>query len=871
MILSILQEIFIWSEGLSSWQSDAIARLILNSPLSSNDIDDLFALLKSEHGIPDPKNRVPKPLTADQIPAPVGNDVNIKLHQIKNLKYVNAIAENQVLPINPKGLTVIYGDNGSGKSGYSRVLKTACRARDQSEIIYPNANIAPEESENAKAEFSIEVDGQIQDFSWENGKTSPPELSSLAIFDSRCARAYLDNEDDFSYVPYGLDVFSGLAKTYNQIKALVEAEHSQNSVDLSSYAHLNSDTEVGKLIASLSYKTKLEQIDALANLTPEELVLQKELQKGLEENNPKDKARQIRLRAQRFGTIVNNIIKKLALVSEGVVDNLQGLSSTYRTAQLASELAVKQFNAGENLLPGTGAETWRELFEAARKFSVESHPESTFPELGEESPCPLCQQPLNQGAHRLIKFETFINQAAEKNTKVHRAALALVYKKFIAQDLTLSIDDATYSEIESIDEKLVAEIRAFEKAMATKQNDVKDAIISHKWDKVKYVIPSPAPRLQTILDALKAEAEILEKISVEAAREKLVKQNIELVERIKLRDIKASVVKSVSRLAHQKKLKKCLLAVRTNPISLKASEMTQKAISKDLATALDVEFKALGVSSLKVVIKSRTDKGKPLHKLKLELSQSRRPIDILSEGEQRAVALGSFLAETGLSGAKGGIVFDDPVSSLDHRRRERVSKRLVQEAAIRQVIIFTHDIYFLCLLIDSANNQGVSFTTQSLTRTSDGFGVATSDLPFEGVNTKKRIGILKDKQQTIAKLYKDGEEQEHRKQTVNAYVQLRIAWERAVEEVLLRSVILRFRKGVETNRLDSVMVEDEDYAKINQGMSKCSNYTHDKALMGGVSVPEPDELLSDIMNLESWKKENEQRANETQKRRKTKN
>ena len=46
---------------------------------------------------------------------------------------------------------------------------------------------------------------------------------------------------------------------------------------------------------------------------------------------------------------------------------------------------------------------------------------------------------------------------------------------------------------------------------------------------------------------------------------------------------------------------------------------------------------------------------------------------------------------------------------------------------------------------------------------------------------------------------------------------------------------------------------------------------HDKALMGGVSVPEPDELLSDIMNLESWKKENEQRANETQKRRKTKN
>ncbi len=40
----------------------------------------------------------------------------------------------------------------------------------------------------------------------------------------------------------------------------------------------------------------------------------------------------------------------------------------------------------------------------------------------------------------------------------------------------------------------------------------------------------------------------------------------------------------------------------------------------------------------------------------VELPQSRSPGDILSEGEQRAVAIGSFLAEVGLSGGKGGIV-----------------------------------------------------------------------------------------------------------------------------------------------------------------------------------------------------------------------
>jgi len=50
---------------------------------------------------------------------------------------------------------------------------------------------------------------------------------------------------------------------------------------------------------------------------------------------------------------------------------------------------------------------------------------------------------------------------------------------------------------------------------------------------------------------------------------------------------------------------------------------------------------------------------------------------------------------------------------------------------------------------------------------------------------------------------------------VDAYFRLRMTWERAVEEVLLREVILRFRKGVETNRLQGVVVEDGDYVQVN--------------------------------------------------------
>lgn len=87
-------------------------------------------------------------------------------------------------------------------------------------------------------------------------------------------------------------------------------------------------------------------------------------------------------------------------------------------------------------------------------------------------------------------------------------------------------------------------------------------------------------------------------------------------------------------------------------------------------------------------------------------------------------------------------------------------------------------------MAEEAKLGGVPIATQSLTRGAEDFGIADPDLPFEGKNASKRIGALKAQHQSIAKLNKDGEEQEHRKQTVDAYSRLCMAWERAVEEVL---------------------------------------------------------------------------------------
>lgn len=867
--MALIQEILDWSKGIAPWQSDAIARLLAKQTIGQQDVADLYALLKLEHGIADAEGRTPKPLTADQVPAPVQNSTQVSVLAIKNLQHVNAIAEKERLPISNLGLTVIYGDNGSGKSGYSRVLKRACRARDQAEQILPNANVSHDKPVVPEADFEVSINGAAPvDVHWTFGKPAPAELSALAIFDSRCARAYLDNEDDFSYVPYGLDVFEGLATLCTNLKGMLDAEYKAYATDPTVFAALHGATEVGRLVMSLSAATSPEKVEALASITLELAQRHTQLEKSLKENNPKDKATQLRAMSKRISALSATVSNHGAHVNAQAAQNLNNLADEYRAAKAAAALAAEKFKEGDNLLPGTGGEVWRELFDAARKFSLESHPDHKFPDLPADAPCPLCQQPLVEGANRLRRFEDFIQQETAKTVDTRRLALNAAHQSIIGKNLALGVDDVTLGEIKALDEPLTNDIRGFEAAIATRQKCLGDAIISHKWDGLPAEPESPTERLNVLVKKLVADAVALEQAADENARAAMQQEFAELDARRKFAPLKDAVLTAINRMAHQAALTKCLGAVKTNGITSKSSEIAEKVVSKELAAALNTEFKALGVGMLRVSLKSRGDKGKALHKLRLEMAQISNPGELLSEGEQRAIAIGSFLAEIGLSGGQSGIVFDDPVSSLDHQRRERVAMRLAQEAVKRQVIVFTHDIYFVCLLAEQATALNVPLITQSVVQRPQGFGVAEPELPFEGKTTSKRIGALKAHHQQIDKLYRSGDGPEHRKQTVDAYFHLRLTWERAVEEVLLRKTVIRFRKGIETQLLAGVTVDDADYALIDAGMAKCSNYAHDKALAGGVAVPDPDELLSDINTLENWRVSTEVRSVATAKSRK---
>ncbi|QAY84087.1 AAA family ATPase [Pseudomonas arsenicoxydans] len=855
--MSIIQEIYSWSQRLPAWQQDAIARLYANRTLTQADKDDLFALAKTEHGIDDPENRQPNKLAAGQVAAPPIPNRLVQIGAIKQLSNINALAADQRLPVAQIGMTIIYGENGTGKSGYSRVLKKACRARDQREPILPDARKEPGEVGPAQAVFEAFVNGESIDLTWTHGQPAPEQLSEIAIFDSHCARAYIDNQGDFAYVPYGLDILGNLVAVSSEVKARAVQETKTNAPNVTMFAALaGTNTAVGKLAAGLLGAVTAEDVTALASMSDVEVERLGTLNKALAEVDPKQRAQVLRLRGTRFAGLATKAQAALAVLSKAKIEQLQTLVNASNIAKSAAELAAQEFKQRPGLLSGTGSDEWKALFEVARTYALLSHPDDEFPNVSAYSLCPLCQNPLGEeGVSRLASFDAFVKQAAEKAAKDAKALAVASYRSIETVNLDLGIDDALSRELADYNQGIADACLKLQSALTDRQaNALKASGGKFAWGEIA-PLPGDAHALLTAASVeLLADAKALEDSIDENARAKMVVEQAELDARRRLCELKAAALEAVDKRVHCSKLQTCIDSIVTTGISRKSTALSNTMATEEVVTALNAELKALNVHELKVVMKPESPGGRTQFKLALQLPGGGPPSSVLSEGEQRAIAIASFLAEVKLGRGLGGIVFDDPVSSLDHRRRWHVASRLVEESKRRQVIVFTHDIYFLCIVQQEAELAGVPATTQCIGRGAAGFGIQTERLPFDTLSTSKRVKELRQFQARVAKHHKLGEEAETTRLTRDAYSHLRMAWERGVEEVLFQGVVTRFIEGVSTQKLKYVVVEDSDYEAINAGMTKSSKFAgHDPASAAHLPTPHPDELGVDIDQLEAWR------------------
>ena len=127
---SAVDDILEWAaEKLAPWRQDALRRLACSSALGATDYEELLALVKTKVGFALAK-RAPESFALTKAHfAVVATGPAIHVRSIRNVKNVNRLIPSAELNFSPTGITVIYGRNGSGKSGFVRVLRTACRTR----------------------------------------------------------------------------------------------------------------------------------------------------------------------------------------------------------------------------------------------------------------------------------------------------------------------------------------------------------------------------------------------------------------------------------------------------------------------------------------------------------------------------------------------------------------------------------------------------------------------------------------------------------------------------------------------------------------------------------------------------------------------
>ena len=291
-------------------------------------------------------------------------------------------------------------------------------------------------------------------------------------------------------------------------------------------------------------------------------------------------------------------------------------------------------------------------------------------------------------------------------------------------------------------------------------------------------------------------------------------------------------------------------------ITRKSSEVTKHAVTEQLTRSFAEELDALKFHHVEVqMVAAGGSRGALYHKLQLRRAPGTEVSKVVSEGEARCLSIASFFAELSTAADRSAILFDDPVSSLDHNWRENVAMRLVSESLSRQVIVFTHDIVFLLALVDKAEELVVNLKHQYLRRDQTAVGLSSQQLPWIAMKVSARIGHLNALWQDADKTFRNEGQEKYERDASRIYGLLREAWERGVEEVLLAGTVERYRYTVQTQRANQLAdICAGDLRALYAGTKQCSKWLpgHDQSPAENVPVPGPSELKEDIKALHDW-------------------
>ena len=123
------QDLFAWTEKQADWARDALRRhaCALNFELGADDKAQVLRRVRQAAGIADEGVCENVPFAAEHFKSSASAGTRTLLVSLGPVKNLARLAPDQRLSFALDGITLIYGDNGSGKTGYCRITKKACR------------------------------------------------------------------------------------------------------------------------------------------------------------------------------------------------------------------------------------------------------------------------------------------------------------------------------------------------------------------------------------------------------------------------------------------------------------------------------------------------------------------------------------------------------------------------------------------------------------------------------------------------------------------------------------------------------------------------------------------------------------------------
>ena len=167
-----------WANRQDSWVRRLVGHVITSQrPFSDEQTTEFFELFLAEKGFHGSSSDI-----EPELPYPRAGSAQsdpLRLLSLSKVSGVNALSPGATIDFS-QGLTILYGENGTGKTGYARILKRISAVQYPEEIL-PDINSTDAQTPAATIDYELgDVPASVE---WRNEVGVSP-FTRMSVFDS---------------------------------------------------------------------------------------------------------------------------------------------------------------------------------------------------------------------------------------------------------------------------------------------------------------------------------------------------------------------------------------------------------------------------------------------------------------------------------------------------------------------------------------------------------------------------------------------------------------------------------------------------------------------------------------------------------------